>query len=357
VIRAHVFHGADQPGQWQEFPTPTPGAGELLVRIELAAICGSDLHTLAGTRREPTPCILGHEGVGTVVAAAPDATASLGQRVTWTLADSCGTCRTCTRNQLPQKCTQLFKYGHASLSDGTGLNGTYATHILLRPGTTVVPLPDEVSNEVAVAANCALATMVATVRALRRHHSPVESVVIQGAGLLGVYAAALLTEAGVPTVLCTDLDPARLEIAAAFGAVPILATSFDATIAAVRTHVPDGVDAVIEAAGVRQLLNEGVEMLRPGGWYGWVGLVHPDSVIGPTAEQIIRRSLTVCGIHNYAPSDLREAVDFLKRTVDRFPYERLMSPPMPLEDLDLAAARARDREFMRITLGPAAVRA
>jgi threonine dehydrogenase-like Zn-dependent dehydrogenase len=251
----------------------------------------------------------------------------------------------------------LFKYGHASLSDGTGLNGTYATHILLRPGTTVVPLPDEVSNEVAVAANCALATMVATVRALRRHHSPVESVVIQGAGRLGVYAAALLTEAGVPTVLCTDLDPVRLEIAAAFGAVPILASSFDPTIAAVRTHVPDGVDAVIEAAGVRQLLNEGVEMLRPGGWYGWVGLVHPDSVIGPTAEQIIRRSLTVCGIHNYAPSDLREAVDFLKRTVDRFPYERLMSPPMPLEDLDLAVARARDREFMRITLGPAAVRA
>ncbi len=352
MIRAHVFRGVGQSGEWREFPTPTPAAGELLVRIELAAICGSDLHTLAGTRREPTPCILGHEGVGTVVAAGSGTTASLGQRVTWTLADSCGTCRTCTRNQLPQKCMQLFKYGHASLFDGTGLNGTYATHILLRPGTTVVPLPEEVSNEVAVAANCALATMVATVRTLRRHHSPVESVVIQGAGLLGIYAAALLTEAGVATVLCTDLDPARLEIAAAFGAVPILASSSDATIAAVRTHVPDGVDAVIEAAGVRQLLNEGMEMLRPGGWYGWVGLVHPDSVIGPTAEQIIRRSLTVCGIHNYAPEDLREAVDFLKRTVNRFPYQRLMSPPMPLEDLDLAVARARDREFMRITLGP-----
>lgn len=350
MAQAQVFHGADQPLQWQHFPLPAPQAGELLVRIDLAAICGSDLHTFAGTRREPTPCVLGHEGVGTVVAAGAGTATSVGQRVTWTLADSCGTCRTCTRDRLPQKCAELFKYGHASLADGTGLNGTYATHILLRAGTTVVPLPDAVSDEVAVAANCALATMVAAVRALHRHLDTVESVVIQGAGLLGVYGAALLTEAGVPTVLCTDVDAHRLEIAQAFGAIPIRATTPEATVARVHEHAPHGVDAVIEAAGVRQLLTEGVQMLRPGGWYGWVGLVHPDSVIDPTAEQIIRRSLILQGIHNYAPEDLADAVAFLARTVDRFPYGRLMSPPMSLEDLEAAVTRARTREFMRVTL-------
>lgn len=354
MAHAQIFHGVGQPLEWCSFTDPTPGNGELLVRIDLAAICGSDLHTFAGTRNEPTPCVLGHEGVGTVVAAGPATTTAVGQRVTWTLADSCGTCRTCSRDQLPQKCTELFKYGHAPLNDGTGLNGTYATHILIRPGTSVVALPDDVTDEMAVAANCALATMVAAVRAMRGHSSLVETVVIQGAGLLGVYGAAFLTEAGVPTVLCTDVDEHRLGVAAAFGAIPILATSPEATLAAVRDHAPHGVDAVIEAAGVRHLLAEGVAMLRAGGWYGWVGLVHPDSVIGPTAEQIIRRCLILQGIHNYAPEDLRDAVDFLARTINRFPYGRLMSPPLPLENLETAVAHAREREFMRITVQPSA---
>lgn len=182
-ICAQVFFGFGEPFELRRFEIPELGAAELLVRIDLAAICGSDLHTLAGTRTEPTPCVLGHEGVGTIVAVGPGAGIEVGTRVTWTLADSCGRCQRCTRDHLPQKCDRLFKYGHASLADGSGLNGTFASHIVLRAGTTVVPIPDRVSAAMAVSANCALATMVAAWRAVRASVAEVDSVVIQGAGL------------------------------------------------------------------------------------------------------------------------------------------------------------------------------
>ena len=75
------------------------------------------------------PCVLGHEAVGRVIASSR-AGVMPGQRVTWSLADSCGECPACTDYRLPQKCTSLFKYGHAALASGSGLNGGYASHIV-----------------------------------------------------------------------------------------------------------------------------------------------------------------------------------------------------------------------------------
>lgn len=67
-----------------------------------------------------------------------------GDRITWTIADSCGHCLLCTAFGLPQKCDHLFKYGHAAVDDGTGLNGCYASHIVLwSSGTHIVRVPDE----------------------------------------------------------------------------------------------------------------------------------------------------------------------------------------------------------------------
>jgi D-arabinose 1-dehydrogenase-like Zn-dependent alcohol dehydrogenase len=133
---AQVFAGPDQPLQNTELALPTALApGEVLVEISLATLCGSDLHTLSGQRREETPCILGHEAVGHIVdIGSQRPSLRPGDRVTWSIADSCGTCPPCREHYLPEKCHKLFKYGHAPLINGSGLNGCYASHILLRPG-------------------------------------------------------------------------------------------------------------------------------------------------------------------------------------------------------------------------------
>ncbi len=316
-----------------------PQPGHVLVQIDLATICGSDLHTVAGRRTSPAPVILGHEGVGRIVASAREGW-SPGHRVTWTLADSCGQCRCCRELNLPQKCDRLFKYGHAPCSDLP--NGCYSTHIDLRPGTHLVRVPGELPDSVAAPANCALATMVAATEALP---APCNVAVIQGAGLLGIYGCALLRGKGVRRVIMVDTDPRRLELVPKFGGEPVLETA--------RQRLSRGeADAVFEVAGVPAVIGDGLAVLRPGGFYGLVGLVHPQSALDITGEAIIRGCVTLRGFHNYAPRHLDAAIEFLRQEHKTFPWAELVSPPWPLARLDEAFAEAAGRRWHRVAVAP-----
>ena len=153
--RRQVFDPATGRFQLEEAALPTQlNPGEVLVRIRLATVCGSDLHTLAGRRAAPGRCILGHEAVGEIVALGAGREAlRVGDRVTWSLCDSCGTCVPCTEHGLQQKCKHLFKYGHAALDAGGAWAGCFASHILLRAGTAVVVVPQEITDAAAAPIN------------------------------------------------------------------------------------------------------------------------------------------------------------------------------------------------------------
>lgn len=339
-----VFRGAGQPFGFLERVVDTcPGAGECLVEISLSTVCGSDLHTVDGRRSGPVPGCLGHEGVGRVLAVGAGRPPELaGRRVTWTLADSCGVCRGCVDWNLPQKCDHLFKYGHAPVDEGAGLNGCYATHVMLRAGTAIFPLADNITDPMAAPANCALATIVAATEPLGTGGN---IAVIQGAGLLGLLGCALLRAKGWRRVVVVDTNPGRLELAAAMGGVAALDTARNQVAASEA-------DAVIEATGRTAVIAEGIELLRPGGHYQLVGMVHPDSRLDVTGEAIIRKCLTLQGHHNYAPRHLGMAVEFLKAHGSRLPWERLVSAPLPLESLDVAIDLARSGRWPRVSIGP-----
>lgn len=342
--RIAIFRGPGLPFDFEERPLPASlGAGELLVEILAATICGSDVKTANGLRREPTPSVLGHEGVGRVLDAGAGRPAGLlGARVTWTLADSCGACPACTTWDLPQKCRQLFKYGHALLGDSAAFTGCYASHILLRPGTQVFEVPEALSDEVAATANCALATVVAATERLPR---PCRTAVVQGAGLLGLYAVSLLRSVGVDRVICVDIDPARLTFVRAFGGEPALGSAAGLCEAG-------GADVVLEVSGAPEVFREGLALLRPGGWYLLAGMVHPHSALEVTGEQIIRKCLTVRGSHNYAPRHLARALEFLAGQGRGLPWPALISPAHPLARLDAAFAEARTGRWARVAVRP-----
>lgn len=334
--RAAIFDRAGEPIRLVELPLPERlEAGELVVEIGLATICGSDLHTYSGRREEPTPCVLGHEGVGRVVAAGAGRERWMGRRVTWSSADSCGSCEACGEWDLPQKCAKVFKYGHATVHEGSGLHGSYATHIVLRAGTHLVEVDDEIDDAVAASANCSLATMANVTEHLPR---VCRVAVVQGAGLLGLHGCALLREAGVGRVMVVDTDEERLARVAEFGGEAVLSGD-------VRGK---SVDLVIEAAGVPSVVGEGLRMLRPGGHYHFVGMVHPDSVLGITGEAIVRGCVVMRGFHNYAPRHLDRAVAFLKGS--RLPWGGLVSPPVPLGRLEEGFALAATRRWARVAV-------
>ena len=355
--QALVFQGPGLPFLHETCDLPPLNDGEVLVKLEMATICGSDLHSIDGKRIEPAPSVLGHEGVGVVQQAAPGARAAVGDRVTFTVADSCGTCRPCGEYHLPQKCTSLFKYGHALMekdpAKANGLNGTYASHIVLKKGTAMIPIPDNVSNKVAAPANCALATMVEALF-MAPLPVPTENVLIQGAGLLGLYGSAMLDHEGAK-VWCTDLNQKRLDMVPKFGgiAAPIDPAEAEAAIMAdPAVQANRGVDLVVEVAGAPAVLPQGIRLLRPGGMYVLVGMVHPDSGLGGvTGEQLIRKCVTMRGIHNYSPEALQRGVDFLSATVDKYPFEDLVHDKVyPLSDLAAAVDLARTQIAPRVAV-------
>lgn len=333
-----IFNAAGQPFFSSQVPLPQHLASdEVLVEILLATICGSDLHTVDGRRDAPTPCVLGHEGIGRVLESNRSGIA-VGLRVTWTLADSCGCCLPCTTWQLPQKCEHLFKYGHAPLNEGHGLNGCYASHLVLRAGTTIVPVPDELPDALVAPANCALATIVNALADLPR---PCERVLIQGAGLLGIYAAAWLKQQGVTEISCVDLLSERLAAIARFGATPISAGQ----------SLP-AVDLVLEVAGTSQVVPAGISSLRVGGHYIWAGMVHPQTALTITGESIVKKCLTVRGVHNYSPEHLKTGIQFLAENHQRFPFRDLISPPLKLSQLNEAFTLTRERKWQRVAVRP-----
>jgi putative phosphonate catabolism associated alcohol dehydrogenase len=365
-----VFHGVGQPLELRDFALPEVLAeGELLVKLDVATICGSDLHTVSGLRTEPMPLILGHEGVGVIERIGRDifsgnrprrggGNLKEGDRVTFSVADSCGTCLECTLHKLPQKCVSLMKYGHARIDVGSGLNGTYASHIILRPGTHVVKLPESLSSRVCAPANCALATVTNSLDMgrLPRYGSN-KTAVVQGAGLLGIYAVAWLRwRVGMEVVFCFDPSEHRLETAKQFGAIPVLVKPGEEEAHAraqfVREKCPRGVDVVVEMTGAKHVITEGVQLLRNGGHYAFAGMVHPDSQLSSlTGETIIRKCLTIRGAHNYTPWNLQEAVDFMKEFQNDLPFDAVLSPEdYKLQELEQALQVASSGKHCRVVV-------
>lgn len=346
-VQRMLFQGAGKGHKLSEDNMVlTPDTGEVLVRLTLATICGSDHHTYQGRRASHIPSVLGHEGVGIVEAVGSDQDPGLvGKKVTWTLTDTCGCCKPCSDWNIPQKCESLFKYGHAPLDDGTGLNGCFSSHIMLRAGTHIVTLPEGLPDSHAVPANCALSTMVAVVEPILQQTVKPQKILIQGAGLLGVYGAALLRYHGISEIWITDISQERLDLAKKFGAIPVSPTELSRS----ETH---DFDAVIEVAGVSHIISEGIHHLRPGGMYVWAGMVHDRTPLDILGVDIVKGCVTVVGVHNYRAEHLEFGIQFLCKNMDSYPWDKLISPPMLMSEIDDAFTLSTQQKWLRVALTP-----
>ncbi|ATD69286.1 MULTISPECIES: zinc-binding dehydrogenase [Gordonia] len=315
-----------------EMPLPAPGRGEIVVRIRLATVCGSDLHTVSGRRQSPCPSVLGHEAVGEVVAVGAGAPARVGDRVVWSVTVACGECDRCGRG-ITAKCRRVRKVGHESFDSDWTLSGGYATHIVLPSGTAVVRVPEHLGDAVAAPAACATATVMAAVE--RAGDMSGRRVLIGGAGMLGTTAAAVCTDRGAHAMI-VDPDRVRLGQAVSFGAL-----------------LDDGemVDAVLDFTGAASFIRESLPRLAISGALVLAGSVAPGPLLEVDPEQIVRRWWTITGIHNYEPRHLREAVAFLGRTVDRHPWSELVTDPLPLEQIETAVRSAPGRK-LRVAVAP-----
>ncbi|MGE3818530.1 MAG: alcohol dehydrogenase catalytic domain-containing protein [Isosphaeraceae bacterium] len=358
MARAVLFTGPGQQLNLVRFPTPEPLGAELLVRVTCCTLCRSDLHTHAGRRAEPTPIVLGHEIVGVIEAFGPAAPrhdaagtpVSVGSRVTWAVAVGCGSCFFCGQD-LPQKCERPYKYGHQRTSPQFPTGGGLSDFIVLVPETFWRKVPDEVADQVAAPANCA----TATVAAVLRHGGPVagRNVLVLGGGVLGATACAMARAGGARAVMVSDPIPGCRQRAVHFGAThSFTADAEDLTVGVREVTDGRGADLVLELAGGAGSVETGIALARTGGTVVLAGTVAPVGNVTFDPEQVVRRMLTIRGVHNYHPRDLSAALEFLAGPGRDFPWRNLVVAEYPLEQAEQAFAEAHLRPGVRVAVVP-----
>jgi alcohol dehydrogenase len=356
--RICVFDGPGTPLSIERAPLPTLAPGEVLVRITCCTLCGSDLHTFTGRRNEPTPSVLGHEILGRVEKLGPGCPAcdvagqplELGDRVVWSVTVGCGNCFYCARG-LSQKCERLFKYGHRRHNAARQFTGGLADYCQLVHGTSIVRVPDDLPDVVACPASCATATVVAAVRAAGDLAGAV--VLVQGLGMLGLTACAMLRHTGgVRRIIGADPDAARRELALAFGATDAVDPGDALTETLLEATDRRGVDVAFEFSGSPDAIEAGLPLLLIGGRYVLVGCVSPVPPVAIDPEMIVRRLITLRGVHNYAPDDLAQAVAFLSRHHEDFPFHELVRGSFDLESVQCAFEYAVRTRSPRVAVVP-----
>jgi len=352
---AAVFEGVPDQIALRELPLPPLSETETLVRVLGCTLCGSDLHSFEGRRAVPTPTVLGHEIVGEIIDRSRQAVTRdlagnelrVGDRVTWAIVAHCGECFFC-RNDLPQKCQNGVKYGHEPFRPGRELLGGLAEHCLLVAGTSLVRLPDDLPLAVACPASCATATIAAALEAAGELRE--RCVCLFGAGMLGLTACAMARSRGAREVVCVDPSRPRRELALRFGATRVAATGEFDTVAS-ETVGDLGFDAVIELSGNPAAFEAAWPRVRVGGTLVLVGSVYPAAPVSVALEQVVRRHLTIRGVHNYKPRHLLAAVEFLAACQHEFPFEALVAGWFPLRSIAEAFAASREPSVIRVGVG------
>ncbi|RRJ88203.1 alcohol dehydrogenase [Gulosibacter macacae] len=348
TIRGAVLNrlGADAPYAEttpitvDELELTGPAENELLVRIEAASICHSDLSVVNGSRPRPMPMLLGHEAAGIIEELGSNVTKfEIGQRVVLTFLPRCGECRECrTDGKLP--CSKGSKTNEAgTLLDGTGhltRSGDEVKHHLGCSGfasyavvdrRSVVAVGDDVPPAIAAVLGCAVLTGGGAVLNAAKLTAD-QSIAIVGLG--GVGMASLLTALGIgpAKVIAVDANDQKLELAREWGAD-------EAYTPAEAAEQGITADIVIEAVGHPRAFETAFKMIGFGGTLVTVGLPAPGAMSEIEPLKLTARAETVIGSYLGSAVPARDIPKFEQLWREgKLPLERLISNTITLEEIN-----------------------
>jgi L-iditol 2-dehydrogenase len=334
-----------------EYDVPDPGPDDVLIKVTLACICGSDLHMWRGEVPwfQPAPGIQGHEMTGQVAKMGANRTHdSLGQplregdRVAYSYFIPCGECWACMSGTTG--CPNRYRTRNRVTADEPPhFLGAFAQYYLLKPGQWIFKVPDGLPDELVAPVNCALSQVLYGLNQIGIWLG--DTVVIQGAGALGIYACAVAKDMGAGRVIAIDAIPERLELAHAFGADETISLrevpTKEARVERVRSLTKGvGADVAVEVVGVAGVVQEGLEMTRVGGRYLWMGNIVPGMKAEIVPHDVVRQPKTIRGVLAYDRWVIPRALDWVARARDRYPFERLVGARFPLAQVNEAFEQA-----------------
>jgi 2-desacetyl-2-hydroxyethyl bacteriochlorophyllide A dehydrogenase len=268
-VRAVTFQ---EPGRVavEDRPEPEPLVpDDAVVRVEATGICGSDLHIYHGRIKMERGFVIGHEFVGTVVAAG-DAVSrvAVGDRVLGCFHTACGVCPFCMRGAY-HACDEARVFGHGATLGS--LAGAQAEQVLVpRANMTLRRVPEGMSDDAALFAGDVMGTGYHAV--VEGGVRPGDSVAVLGLGPVGLCAVQVAKASGAAAVIAVDTVPERLEVARSFGAQAVHLTEEDPRAAVQAATDRRGVDVCVDAVGHPDALDLAARMTRKAGTVSAIGV-------------------------------------------------------------------------------------
>jgi L-iditol 2-dehydrogenase len=330
-----------------DLPAPVPGADEILVRVAACGICGSDVHGYDGTsgRRIP-PIVMGHEAAG-VVAVAGQGVSNFkpGDRVTFDSTVYCGACEFCRKGEI-NLCNNRQVIG-VSCGDFRRA-GAFAEYVVV-PQRIVYHLPDALEFQEAAMLE-AVSVALHGVRVSEMKGG--ETVLVIGAGMIGLLTLQAAKAAGASRVLVADIDPSRLKRAEGVGADETLLLSGSELVQEIlRRTGGRGVDLVLEAVGREETISASIASVRKGGTVTLIGNISPEVKI--PLQVVVSRQIRLQG-SCASSGEYPQAMELLAK--GQIQVKQLITAVAPLSEGPRWFARlhAGEPNLMKIVLDPGA---
>jgi threonine dehydrogenase-like Zn-dependent dehydrogenase len=348
----------------KEFDIPDPEPGAVLVRVRRANVCGSEIHIWHFKHPVIKQSVLGHEFVGEIVKLGAGVSTdyagvpvTVGDRVVAPYYLTCRKCPACLRADF-NLCQNAYAFWSQPPEVPPHFHGAFATHYYIHPNQYFYRVPDSVPDQAVAGANCGLSQVLFGLHKIGLAAG--ESLVIQGAGGLGLYAAAVAKEMGAQVIVIEGI-PARLELAQRFGADEVVDLEEHSTVEQRVARVTSltagyGPDVVLEVTGVPAAFAEAVQLVRPGGRVVEIGNVNvgPDSETPFVPGFITRKAVRIQGLARYQPWFLHQALQFLQRRHTAHPFNRLTDREYALSEVAEAIRATEAKKVARPVVIPEA---
>ncbi len=324
---------------------PRPGPEEVLIRVEACGICGSDVHGFDGsTGRRIPPIIMGHEAAGTITAVGSGVTGyRTGERVTFDSTIYCGKCEYCLRGEM-NLCENRQILG-VSTPDFKRA-GAFADYVVV-PQRVLYHLPEAVEfNEAAMVEPLAVAVHAVAVSEIAEG----SAALVVGAGMIGLLVLQVLRDAGCSSVIVSDIDDTRLQLAKELGAtVTFNAKTVDVPAEVLKHTNGAGVDVALEAVGSTPTIRTAIDSVRKGGTVTLIGNVSPTAEI--PLQAVVSRQLRLQG-SAASSGEYPKCIEMLARGAIQ--VKPLITAVAPLEEGASWFQRLHSREpnLMKIVLAP-----
>lgn len=353
-----IFEQSGVPFEVDVLPTPEVEPGGVLIRNTHAVICGSDLHYWRGDGDPPPPPrrrVPGHEFTGVVHSLGKGIDSDSlrrplreGDRVAFPFFNPCNRCYWCIRGE-HHACPHRGRRNHQGVDNYPYCDGGMADYSYMPNGHYVFKVPDELPSDAVPPVNCALSQVLFGLERARMDYG--DTVVVQGAGGLGIFATAIAADKGASKVIVIDGQKPRLDLALKVGATDVVSlTDYPVPEARIeRVHELThgiGADVVVEVVGISAALLEGLKMVRTNGKYIDIGNIGGGSVELVTREVIGSQVQWLATTH-YDPWIIEAGLQFLVKARERYPeILNVVSHKYPLEQVNEAfeAAEWQGRE-------------